>query len=169
MLNEIIPMTRRYPNLRQKVLLRDSKIVQKMISAWDEKHDEQLLLNTYLNECKNLSDERYWELLRTVWILCGKLENIEIFKLLFQSKRPQRHYFSTPEEAKELREMPDSFTIYRACDEDNDGGISWTTSLHYAVKYKQMFDKKRILEATIEKSKVFAYINRNAEFEVIVF
>jgi len=169
MQNEFIPMTRRYPNLRQKVLLRDSKIVQKMMVAWDQKHDEHLLLSTYLNEIKNLSNERYWELLRTVWILCGKLENIGIFKLLFQSKRAQRHYFSTPEEAKEFREMPDFLKVYRACNEYNDGGISWTTSFEYAEKYKQMFNKKMILEATIEKSRVFAYINRNAEFEVIVF
>ena len=66
--NEAIPMTRRYPNLPNKVLKRDSGIARKIITAWDLEKDAEKVLSIYLKECKNLSDERYWELSRTVWL-----------------------------------------------------------------------------------------------------
>src|SRR5678816_2103284 len=140
--NELIPMTRRYPKLAGKVLKRDSKIVQRMINMWGEKTDANVeavredLFRYYLKEMKSLSDERYWELLRTVWILCGCIERLEEFRALFLSRRPERYFFSTPEEAKRLREMEFPVRVYRAANEPNDG-ISWTLSFDYAKDYKE--------------------------------
>lgn len=161
-------MTRRYPNLRKKQEERDSKIVSKIITAWDVEQDSDKVLDIFIRENKNLSDERYWETLRTVWIVCGSIYNIPKFRELFNSKRSMRFYFSTPEEAKELREMPDNIKVYRACDSEEDGGISWTTSLEYANQYKETFNRKMIATKLISKKEVFAFINRNKEYEILV-
>ncbi len=160
-------MTRRYPDLPGKVLRRDSEIAKKVIKAWDVEHDHEKLLQIFLKESKNLSDERYWELLRTVWVLCGHLSNVDLFRKLMQSTRPQKFYFSSPEDAKALRELPDPFEVFRACNE-NDNGISWTTSKEYAEEYKQMYEKEKVLSMMVYKKHVFAYIRRNLEDEILI-
>lgn len=166
--NESVHMTRRYPKLRKKVLLRDSKIVLKIARAWDIDCDQDKVLSIYLKEKDNLSHERYWELMRTVWIICGGLKNIETFKCLMKSLRPQKYYFSTHEEAQKLRNMKDEFAIYRATDKVNDGGLSWTTSLKYAEEYKKMFNKNEVIYTVVKKYDVFAYVERNKETEIII-
>jgi hypothetical protein len=165
--NEAVPMTRRYPNLSGKVLRRDSEIVKKIIAVQDS-HNGDLVFEIYMKEQKNLSDERYWELLRTVWILSGNMERVQLFRKLMQSTRKQRFYFSTPEEAKFLRELPSELSVHRATNDSADGGLSWTLSHEYAVKYQQMFQKKIIISRLIDKSTVFAYIERNNESEILI-
>jgi len=166
--NKTVKMTRRYFDLPQKVALRDSKISQKIITAWDVEEDEAKVLSIFLNNHKSLSTQRYWELLRTVWILCGSLDNVGIFKLLMGSKKKNKYCFSTPEESKILREMPDEFEVYRACNEIEDGGISWTYSLEYAKYYQKIFHKSKVIKRVVKKKEVFALINRNKESEIIV-
>lgn len=166
--NELVSMTRRYPKLVQKVLLRDAKIVAKIIRAWDIEHNSDKVFEIFLKEKNNLSDERYWELLRTVWILCGKIGNIDLFRELMQSTRKERYYFSTPEESKKLKDLPAAFDVYRATNNNNDGGLSWTLSKKYAKQYYEMFNKCMIITKTVTKEKVFAYIERNNESEIII-
>jgi len=166
--NELVPMTRRYPNLRKKVALRDDKIARKLVQAWDEEQDAEKLLTIYLENRHALSDYRYWELMRTVWIICGSLDVVQIFRNLMSSNRKHKYYFSTPEEAKKLREMPDIIEAYRACDTLHDEGISWTTSKEYAEWYKNQYNKKLIMTVKHLKADVFAYIDRNNENELII-
>lgn len=166
--NELVPMTRRYPSLKQKQLKRDSDFIKKLIKAWDEQKDQELVFKLFLKEKESLSPERYWETLRTIWILCGSVERITDFRKLFASEKRSRYYFSTPEEAKRLREMPDRFVVYRAADAENDGGISWTISRNYAEKYQTIFQRKHIFEREVSKSEVFALIERNKEEEILI-
>ncbi len=165
--NEAVPMTRRYPNLPNKVLKRDSEIVRKIITAWDLENDADKVLSIYIKESKNLSDERYWELLRTVWVICGSVENADLFRKLMQSNRKQKYYFSTPEEAKFLRELPEQVEVFRATN-INDNGLSWTLSKEYAEWYKTAYQKDKVISQVINKKQIFAYIERNLESEVIV-
>lgn len=148
--------------------MRDDKIARKMVQAWDDEQDAQKLLQIYIDNKDKLSDYRYWELMRTVWIICGSLDIVQVFRNLMSSRRKYRYYFSTPEEAKALREMPDIIEAYRACDYENDEGISWTTSKEYAEWYKNQYDKKMVLSVKHLKADVFAYINRNNENELII-
>ncbi|WP_435416289.1 hypothetical protein [Polaribacter aestuariivivens] len=163
-----VEMTRRYFDLPRKVALRDSKIAKQIINAWDFEQDKEKVFKLFVKNCDKLSSQRYWELLRTVWIVCGNLENVGMFKLLMNAKKKKKYCFSTPEEAKLLREMPDEFKVYRACNEKDDGGISWTYSKDYAFYYKDAFNKKRVLEHTVKREDVFALINRNQEYEILL-
>ncbi|NLZ31345.1 MAG: hypothetical protein GX885_11515, partial [Methanomicrobiales archaeon] len=143
----------------------------KIVRAWDIEKDKNKVLSIFQKENTSLSDERYWEILRTVWILCGSVDNVNLFRHYFASKRPQKHYFSTPEEAKRLREMPDEFKVYRATNAatlTEDSGISWTLSYEYAVWYRDAYHKKFLQERLIDKPQVFALIERNKEEEIII-
>lgn len=166
--NERVPMTRRYPNLQQKVLRRDSQIVERIINVWDNGHHTEKVLSIFLKEHKNLSDERYWELMRTVWIIAGSVETASTFRKLMTSNRKEKYYFSTPEEAKKLREMPETFEVYRATNGENDGGLSWTVSKEYAEWYKQAYNKEKVICRTVNRKEVFAFIERNQEAEIVI-
>lgn len=167
--NEFVPMTRRFhAHLPQKVLKRDAKIAGRIVWAWDVEHDQQKVLQIFLKEQNNLSPERYWELLRTVWIVCGSLETIDVFRKLFTANKRSRYCFSTPEEAAQLRDLPQFFDAYRACNSENDGGISWTLSKEYAEWYKEAYKKEMIISRVVCKNDVFALINRNNEHEIIM-
>lgn len=163
-------MTRRYPPLKKKQAERDSKIGKRLIHAWDVEHDSDKVFNIFMKDKHLLSDFRYWEMLRTVWIVCGSVERSPEFRKLMKANRKHKHYFSTPEEAEELRGLPDGqFMVYRATNNMNDGGLSWTFDYKYAAEYQTMFSKKFIIEMTVTKDEVYALINRNNEREVIIF
>lgn len=166
--NERVPMTRRFPNLPKKVLRRDSQISLKLISAWDNEHDVAKVLSIYQKEIRNLSDERYWEFMRSVWIIAGSVSTAPFFRKLMTAKRKHSYYFSTPEEAKKLRALPETFDIYRATNDENDGGLSWTLSKDYAEWYKQVFDKANVICRTVNRKDIFAFIERNNEAEIIL-
>ena len=166
--NEVVPMTRRYPNLFNKVLKRDSEIARKIITAWDLENNPEKVLAIYLKENKNLSNERYWELLRTVWIIAGSVENANLFRVLMLSNRKEKYYFSTPEEAKFVRELPEQIEVYRATNNINDNGLSWTLSKEYVEWYKTAYQKDNVISQIINKKQIFAYIERNLESEVVV-
>lgn len=161
-------MTRRYPKLPSRILQRDAVIAKKIIDAWDKDGSADKALQIFLKEKNNLSDERYWELLRSVWIIAGSSANYDLFRELMLARRKQRHYFSSPEEWKKLREMPEEFTIYRAAFSENDGGLSWTLSEEYAKHYQKEFDRPLIITAIVRREHVFAYINRNLEDEIVL-
>lgn len=166
--NEYVPMTRRYPDLCRRVLMRDSKIAARLITAWDVEQDAEKVLGIFLKEQKNLSHERYWECLRTVWVLAGSVVLAPSFRRLLCSTRPSRHYFSTPEEAAQLRALPESFVVYRATNDVADGGLSWTLSKEYGLWYMERFGKAHLSERMISRKDVFALINRNNEAEIIL-
>lgn len=165
--NEYIPMTRRYPNLKPKQLLRDSKIAKKIINAGDTEKDEQKLVDIFLKEKELLSHPRYWEILRSVWVVSGSTENAPIFSKLMQSNRPYRNYFMSPEDEHFFNNLPEKFTVYRACNIP-DNGISWTLNKKYAESFKHQSFKETILERIVSKSDCFAYINRNDEQEILI-
>lgn len=165
--NQRVEMTIREVNLPRKVLLRDHKIVQQIVKAWDQEENSEKVFELFTKNCHLLSDQRYWEILRTVWIISGSIQRLPLFRPLFQSNRKHRYFFSTPEESKILRAMNEEFYVYRATNEGEEG-ISWTISREYAEWYQQNFGKDIILTKWIKKLDIFAYINRNLEHEILI-
>ena len=106
--------------------------------------------------------------MRSVWIICGSNKTAPIFRKLMQSNKRSQFYFSSPEEVVELKKLPDEIKVYRAVSEKDDNGLSWTISKEYVEKYAKTFNKPIILEKTISKNEVFAFINRNDEYEIIL-
>lgn len=166
--NETVPMTRRYPDLPRKQLERDSKIAKKMIRAYDVEQDAQKVLDLWRKYHSLLSNPRYWELLKTVWVAVGHTDVAPEFRRYMQSIRPCRNYFMTPEEHEALRRFAFPLNVYRACTQKDDGGISWTTNIKVAIEFASRLEHAKIISRCVERNEVFAYINRRGEDEIII-
>ena len=94
--NERTDFTRRIPALPEKQLARDAKIVSQIIRAYEAGRG-QAVLDIFRRKARLLSNPRYWEVMRTVWVAVGSTETAPLFRTLMQSSRPCRSWFMTPE------------------------------------------------------------------------
>lgn len=167
--NETEPMTRRISSyLSNKQKTRDSKIAKKMIVAYDEHGSVDELLELWKKYHNLLSDPRYWEILRTVWVTCGRRDNYELFRSYFNSKRPAKGYFMTPEDNSTLKSFNYPMTVYRAAYKENDNGLSWSTDRQFVYDYANAHERVIKEQIINSRSEVFAYINRRGEHELII-
>ena len=103
--------------LPEKQLARDAKIVRQIIRAYEQGR-EQEVLDIFRRKARLLSNPRYWEVMRTVWVAVGSTETAPLFRTLMQSSRPCKSWFMTPEDAAALEAMPFPLTVWRAYDAD---------------------------------------------------
>lgn len=169
--------TRRIPTgLSKKQMARDAKIAQQIIRACELGTDdggEEKLLDIFFRKAKLLSNPRYWELMRTVWIAAGSTETAQLFRMMMKSSRPCRSWFMTPEDAKALDKMTFPLTVWRAYDPyydtvaGGDPGISWTIDRTWCEDYAAIKNRK-IKERQVWRGDIFAYISRRGESEIII-
>ena len=167
--------TRRIPTgLSEKQMARDSKIAMQLIRIDQEGGDSapEKILDLFFRKSKLLSNPRYWELMRTVWVSAGSTETAQLFRALMKSSRPCRSWFMTPEDAKALDAMQFPVLVYRAYDaklypDDTDPGISWTLDSQWCREYAE--SKDRVVKSRMVcRSDIFAYITRRGEEEIII-
>lgn len=164
--NERTDFTRRIPALPEKQLARDAKIVGQIIRA-REAGDNEAVLDIFRRKARLLSNPRYWEVMRTVWVAVGSTETAPLFRTLMQSSRPCRSWFMTPEDAAALDAMPFPLTVWRAYDAEPDPGISWTLDREWCEGYAKA-KGRRVKQMQVSRDQVFAYVSRRGEEEVIV-
>ena len=175
--NEKRPMTRRIPALPRKNLERDSKIISQLIRAYDVENDIQKVKDIFFRKCRLLSNPRYWEVLRTVWVIAGSTETSDEFRPYLKALRPCKGWFMTVEDSEALEKMEFPLTDYRAYDPyydtpkgleaGGDPGISWTTDKEWCEEYAK--GRGRIVKSrTVERKDVFAYISRRGEEEIMI-
>lgn len=133
-------------------------------------------MSVFLKHIDSFSDEEYWENLAYVYMIQDFTHvSYEVYKMIFSSDRSNRDKLMSDEDIKFLENLSENITIYRggAKIEKNTGyGISWTLNKDVA---QQFVDRKKtlvsddleILEITIHKSKVVAYLNQRNEEEII--
>lgn len=166
--NESIPMTPRIPFAIPKVQARrDSEIAKDLVYFADVMNRPDLLLAAFYEHRNRLSHERYWEFLKVVWIRCGTIERLPLFRQLFGSKRPFRKWIMSPEEEAKLTELPDEFEVWRAPRPGGDDGISWSIEQAFIQEYAKAHGRE-VVERTVRKADVFAYFDRAGEGEVII-
>jgi hypothetical protein len=167
-INTTIPMTlRQYPAQPKKQLLKDNKIVKELVYLCDVLNRKDEAVELFFQNKNRLSDPCFWELLRTMWILNGKRENLLMFRQLFQSKRPFKRFLMTIEEKNIFNALPDLVIAYRAPMKDDDVGISWTLSKEFVERYAKHTGRE-IIEATISKTEIVAFFDRRGEQEIIL-
>lgn len=174
--NERSDFTRRIPTgLSEKQMARDSKIISQIIRACDggtNGNAEQNVIDIFRRKARLLSNPRYWEVMRTVWVAAGSTETANMFRVMMRSNRPCKGWFMTPEDAEALDNMDFPITVYRAYDanrypEDTDPGISWTLDREWCEGYADM--KGRVIkERKVFRKDIFAYISRRGEEEIII-
>lgn len=164
--NERTDFTRRIPALPEKQLARDAKIVSQIIRAYEAGRGQEVL-DIFRRKARLLSNPRYWEVMRTVWVAVGSTETAPLFRTLMQSSRPCKSWFMTPEDAAALEAMPFPMTVWRAYDADPDPGISWTLDEQWCRGYAKA-KNRRVKSMQVSRDQVFAYVSRRGEEEVIV-
>ena len=163
--NERTDFTRRIPSLPEKQLARDSKIAMQLVRA--QEHGADAMIDIFIHKAKLMSNPRYWEFMRTVWVAAGSTETAPIFRRLMKSTRPCKGWFMTPEDAADLDKMQFPLTVWRAYDGDPDPGISWTIDREWCEGYAKSKGRK-IKERQVMREEIFAYITRRGESEIIL-
>ena len=164
--NERTDFTRRIPALPEKQLARDAKIVSQIIRAYETGRGQEVM-DIFRRKARLLSNPRYWEVMRTVWVAVGSTETAPLFRTLMQSSRPCRSWFMTPEDAAALEAMAFPLTVWRAYDAEPDPGISWTLDEQWCRGYAKA-KGRRVKQMQVSREQVFAYVSRRGEEEVIV-
>lgn len=169
--NQRTDFTRRVPALKPKQLARDAKIATQIIRAY-EAGDTDRVIDIFCGKQHLLSNPRYWELMRTVWIAAGSTETADLFRTLMKYGRPCKSWFMTPEDAAALDAMKFPITVWRAYDAklydaDEDPGISWTLNEQWCREYAKV--KGRVVKTMqVDRKSVFAYVSRRGEEEIII-
>lgn len=170
--NQHTDFTRRIPALKPKQLARDAKIASQIIRAFQQ-GDTERVIEVFCGKQHLLSNPRYWELMRTVWIAAGSTETADLFRTLMKSGRPCKSWFMTPEDAAALDAMQFPLTVWRAwddglCDEHGeDPGISWTLDEKWCRGYAEA-KGRQVKSRQVERKDVFAYVSRRGEEEIII-
>lgn len=165
--NTMTDFTRRIPSLPKKQAARDSRIALAIVKAYDVEHDNEKVKRLFFHNAKFLSNPRYWEIMRTVWIAVGSTENAKEFVPFMRSDRPSKKWFMTPEDSAELEGMSFPIRVYRAFDNDEDPGISWSVDKSFVERYASVKNRK-IKSRLVKREDVFAYITRRGESEIII-
>ncbi len=163
--NERTDFTRRIPSLPEKQLVRDSKIAMQLVRA--EEQGAEAMIEVFTRKASLLSNPRYWEFMRTVWVAAGSTETAPLFRKLMKSSRPCKGWFMTPEDAADLDAMQFPLTVWRAYDSEPDKGISWTIDREWCEGYAKAKGRK-VKERQVMREEIFAYITRRGESEIIL-
>lgn len=169
--NRRTDFTRRIPALKPRQMARDAKVADQLIRAYDH-GDKDRVMEIFTRKAPLLSNPRYWELMRTVWVSVGSTETAAEFRKLMKSSRPCRGWFMTPEDAAALERMEFPLTVWRAYDAerypgDTDPGISWTVDEGWCRGYAEA-KGRAVKSRRVERKDVFAYISRRGEEEIII-
>lgn len=166
--NESHEFTRRLPTyITQKQAERDAKIARQLIIAHDIDCDPDKVLSIWFSKSRLLSNPAYWEILRTVWVAVGDTSLVPKFLPFFRSKRGAHSWFMTVEDAATLDAMQFPIELWRAYNDDNDIGISWTTNKEWCEGYAKTRNR-RVKSAMFNREDIFAYISRRGEEEFII-
>lgn len=187
--NRRTDFTRRIPTgLSDKQMARDSKIAMQLIRIYQERgaRFDEKMIDLFVRKAKWLSNPRYWELMRTVWVAAGSTETAPLFRRMMKSQRPCRSWFMTPEDAQALDAMQFPITVWRAFDvkyiddlphgtspgdivdlPNSDPGISWTIDKEWCIAYARA-NVRVVRERQVMRGDIFAYVTRRGESEMII-
>lgn len=133
-------------------------------------HERPYRLEAFVQIADQLNDEKYWSLLGSIWTDTeNSWQNLDLWKELFNSDRPNRQSLMDADERLALESLSDTVKIYRGCEKGlNENGISWTLKRDKAEWFANRFNKDGlVLEKEISKSSIIAVFTGRNEFEVI--
>jgi hypothetical protein len=123
----------------------------------------------FAKKCDRLSDYGYWFLLGTLWVNYAGYSDLNLWRRLFSSKRPNRETsLMKPSELGPFRCLPQDVMVYRAHRPDETDWLSYTLSPVVAAKMAAHRPGSEIRVHWIAREKIIALFLRRAEAEVIV-
>lgn len=124
----------------------------------------------YFSEhCEELTNYGYWFLLSTLWVSYTGFSDIELWKKLFLSDRPQKQKsIMKPSELKEYNYLPYWVTVYRAKRPGEKQWIAYTLDLEIAKRFAKERNVNKISKYEVRKKDILALFLRRGEKEIIV-
>ncbi len=134
-------------------------------------HERPYRFDAFVEVADKMTDRRYWETLSTIWSDTENgWQNLSEWERLFDSDRPERRYVMDEEEFFYYEKLPDSVTVYRGCQKNqNENGLSWTFDKEKAQFFATRLKKNGIvLERTVSKNQIVAVLLGRGEQEAII-
>ena len=135
-------------------------------------------LQTLAAYTPSMTDRVFWKTLADVWTDSENLwQDKRVIRRLLSNPRPCREEMMTAEERRALKRMPATLTIYRGFNGKGTWrGWSWTISKEKGEWFARRPERPRanspsdptLVEATVKKADVIAYITARNESEIVV-
>ncbi|MBR3697584.1 MAG: hypothetical protein IKM97_04930 [Clostridia bacterium] len=142
----------------------------KLIAIQLVKREETPEAIKYFSEnCDKLTNYGYWFLLSTLWVSYTGHSDIELWKKLFSSNRPQKlKSIMKPSELKEFNYLPYIVTVYRAKRPNEKQWIAYTLDFEIAKRFAKERNVNKITKYEVKKKDILALFLRRGEKEIIV-
>lgn len=142
----------------------------KMVGLQLIKREETPEAIKYFSEnCDKLTNYAYWFFLSTLWVSYTGYSDIELWKKLFSSDRPQKlKSIMKPSELKEYNYLPYNVTVYRAKRPEETQWIAYTLDFEIAKRFAKERKVNKITKYEVKKKDILALFLRRGEKEIIV-
>jgi hypothetical protein len=139
-------------------------------------HERPYRLNAFCEfiEVKHVKSSAYWQMLGAIWEDSENIwQNLNVWKRMLKSERPQRQFFMEDSEREALKKLPTQFTVYRGCLKGlNEEGLSWTLDKAkaewFSTRYRRNGEQPCVHTKTVRRKDVFAHLLGRNESEVII-
>lgn len=148
-------------------MLQEPEEISKFPALHSDKSADVLL-----QIANQLSDQRYWEVLRYVWIRHGgSISRSRLQKELVLAERPGRKFLMSDQERNSLTNLPNKPTIFHGTTATaTEYGWSWSTKFYNSYNFAQIHfnDGPMIVRAKCNKKDIIAYFSDYDENEIVI-
>lgn len=143
----------------------DSRIARRLIAL----QGTPRALHYFTKHAHELSDYSYWFFLGTLWVHYSGFTDLQVWRRLFQSDRPnKRTSLMKPSEVYAFDRLPGILTIFRAHREHERDWIAYTMHLDVAARMAHDREGSCICSYIVSIADVDALFLRRSEWEIIV-
>lgn len=144
---------------------KDSEIMRELI--WMDGDPKSV--EYFDQHSRELTDSAYWFGVSTLWVGSSNCADLETWKRLFSSNRPNRAIsLMKPSELKALKKLPNKINLFRAQQPGETDWIAYSTSPAIAAKFAAMKGISEVSVFRVKKPNIAALFLRRGEYEVIV-
>lgn len=116
-----------------------------------------------------LTDYAYWFLLSTLWVSYCGYSDLDEWKKMFASTKPNRKTsVMKPSELGMFKHLAEPLTVYRAHRPGEQDWISYSLFGHEAAKFARRRGVDKVSEYQVSKFDCVALFLRRGEFEILV-
>ena len=120
-----------------------------------------------------LSDKDYANMLYEIWITVEYPNhdiNVSTNEFMSMFRKAKKKFLMNKEEQLVFDSFPETITVYRGIQKDaTTKALSWTLDKNIAKWFANRFNNNgEVVEATINKKYVFAYLNGRGEKEIVL-
>lgn len=145
-----------------------SRLDQETIAEITRHEGRHGAIRAFSNRCHLLSDYAYWFVLGTLWVSYTDFSNINLWRRLFQSKRPNRGTsLMKPSELTAFHALPDEFIAYRAHRPGETDWLSYTLDKLTAARFARERGIHSVHAYLIQRCDVLSLFLRRGEQEIL--